>query len=236
MVVGAFNDRATDAPLAEALQDRFSVITYDRRRRGDSGYTAPYAVEREVEDIEALVEEAGRSASVFGYSSGAVLALMAAARGLDLPKLALYEPPVSADGDRGLLREDLAERLRELVEADHRGDAVALFQTEGVVIPVDVVAQLRHAPFWPALEAMAHTLVYETKILGNGSLPTELAASVAVPTLVIAGGESFAYMRETSLALAQIIPDARARVLEGQTHDIAPRALAPVLDDFFAAR
>ena len=139
-------------------------------------------------------------------------------------------------GDRGLLREDLAERLRELVEADHRGDAVALFQTEGVVIPVDVVAQLRHAPFWPALEAMAHTLVYETKILGNGSLPTELAASVAVPTLVIAGGESFAYMRETSLALAQIIPDARACVLEGQTHDIAPRALAPVLDDFFAAR
>jgi pimeloyl-ACP methyl ester carboxylesterase len=83
---------------------------------------------------------------------------------------------------------------------------------------------------------MAHTLVYETKILGNGSLPTELAASVAVPTLVIAGGESFAYMRETALALAQIIPDARARVLEGQTHDIAPRALAPVLDDFFAAR
>jgi pimeloyl-ACP methyl ester carboxylesterase len=105
LVVGAFNDRATDAPLAEALQDRFSVITYDRRGRGDSGYTAPYAVEREVEDIEALVEEAGGSVSVFGYSSGAVLALMAAARGLDLPKLALYEPPVSADGDRGLLRE-----------------------------------------------------------------------------------------------------------------------------------
>ena len=236
LVVGAFNDRATDAPLAEALQDRFSVITYDRRGRGDSGDTLPYAVEREVEDIEALVEEAGGSASVFGYSSGAVLSLMAAARGLSIPKMALYETPVTADGDRGRLREDLAERLRELVEADHRGDAVALFQTEGVGIPVDVVAQLRQAPFWPALEAMAHTLVYETKILGDGSLPSELAASVAASTLVIAGGESFAYMRETALALAQIIPDARARVLEGQTHDIAPRALAPVLDDFFAAR
>jgi len=234
LVVGAFNDRATGTPLAAALQDRFTVITYDRRGRGDSGDTPPYAVEREVEDIEALVEEAGGSAALFGYSSGAVLSLIGAARGLAISKMALYEPPVTADGDRGRVREDLAARLTELVEADHRGDAVALFQREGVGLPAEVVAQLRQAPFWPALEAMAHTLVYETQILGDGSLPTELAASVETPTLVIAGGESFPYMRETALALAEVIPEARARVLEGQTHDIVPRALAPVLEEFFA--
>jgi pimeloyl-ACP methyl ester carboxylesterase len=235
LVVGAFNDRATGAPLAAALQDHFTVITYDRRGRGDSGDTPPYAVEREVEDIEALVEEAGGSASVFGYSSGAVLSLIGAARGLAIPKMALYETPVTADGDRGRVQEDLAARLSRLVEADQRGDAVALFQTEGVGIPAEVVAQLRQAPFWPALEAMAHTLVYETKILGDGSLPSELAASVAVPTLVMAGGESFPFMRETATALAGVLPDGRVCVLEGQSHDIVPHALAPVLEEFFAA-
>ena len=234
LVVGAFNDRATGAPLAAALQDRFTVIAYDRRGRGDSGDAHPYTVEREVEDLEALVEEAGGSASVFGYSSGAVLSLIATARGLAITKLALYEPPVTADGGRGRLQEDLAARLTALVEADQRGDAVALFQTEGVGLPADVVAQLRQAPFWPALEAMAHTLVYETEILGDGALPTEVAASVAAPTLVIAGGESFPFMRETAAALAEVIPDGRAHILKGQTHDIVPEALGQVLEEFFA--
>ncbi len=228
LVVGAFNARATGAPLAAALQERFSVINYDRRGRGDSGDTLPYAVEREVEDLEALIEEAGGSASVFGYSSGAVLSLIAAARGLAITKLALYEPPLIAEGNRIERPEGLAARLAGLVEAGNRGDAVALFQTEGIGLPADVVAQLRQAPFWPALEAMARTLEYETKILGDGSLPTELAASVAAPILVIAGGESFPYMRETTSALAEVIPDARARLLEGQTHDdVVPLAQPP---------
>ncbi len=135
---------------------------------------------------------------------------------------------MSADCARGRLREDLAARPTGLVEADRRGDAVALFQTEGVGLPADVVAQLRQAPFWPALEAMARTLEYETKILGDGSLPTELAASVAAPILVIAGGGSFPYMRKTASALAEVIPDARARILEGQTHDdVVPLAQPP---------
>lgn len=227
LVLGAFNDRATGAPLAAALQDRFSVVTYDRRGRGDSGDTPPYAVEREVEDLQAIIEEVGGSASVFGYSSGAVLSLMAAARGLAITRLALYDLPLSARGARIDRPEDLAARLAGLVEADRRGDAVALFQTEGVGLPSEVVAQLRQAPFWPALKAMAHTLVYETEIVGDGSLPVELASSVAVPTLAIAGGESFPFMRETPSALAAVMPDARARVLEGQSHDIVPHALAP---------
>jgi pimeloyl-ACP methyl ester carboxylesterase len=235
LVVGAFNDRATGRPLATALQERFTVINYDRRGRGDSCDTAPYAIEREIEDLEALIEEVGGSASVFGYSSGAVLSLRAAACGLAIPKLVLYEPPLIAEGSRIREPDDLAARLGGLVAEGRRGDAVELFQTEGVGLPADVVAQLRQAPFWPALEAMAHTLVYETKIVGDGSVPTELAASVAAPTLVIAGGESFPYMREMAPALADAMPDARARVLEGQTHDIVPQALAPVLEEFFAA-
>lgn len=235
LVLGAFNDRATGAPLAAALQERLTVINYDRRGRGDSGDTAPYAVEREVEDLGALIEEAGGSASLFGYSSGALLSLRAAARRLAIPKLALYEPPLIAQGSRIERPEALAARLAELVAEGRRGEAVELFQTEGIGLPADVVAQLRQAPFWPALEAMAHTLVYETKIVGDGSIPTELAASVAAPTLVIAGGESFPFMRAMASALADTIPDARARVLEGQTHDLVPQALVPVLEEFLAA-
>lgn len=235
LVLGAFNDRATGAPLAAALQERLTVINYDRRGRGDSGDTAPYAVEREVEDLGALIEEAGGSASLFGYSSGALLSLRAAARRLAIPKLALYEPPLIAQGSRIERPEALAARLAELVAEGRRGEAVELFQTEGIGLPADVVAQLRQAPFWPALEAMAHTLVYETKIIGDGSIPTERAASVAAPTLVIAGGESFPFMRAMASALADAIPDARARVLEGQTHDLVPQALVPVLEEFLAA-
>ncbi len=216
------------------LASRFTVLTYDRRGRGDSGDTAPYAVEREVEDLEALIVQAGGSASVFGCSSGAVLALKAAARGLAITKLALYEPPLIVDDSRPRPPADLAAQLAELISAGRRGDAVELFQTKGVGIPADVVAQLRHAPFRPALEAMAHTLVYETTILGDQSVPTELAASVTIPTLVIDGGDGPASMRQGAQALADALPDARHRTLKGQTHDIVPEVVAPVLDEFFS--
>jgi pimeloyl-ACP methyl ester carboxylesterase len=122
------------------------------------------------------------------------------------------------------------------VEGGRRGEAVELFQTEVVGLPAEVVAQIRQAPFWPALEAMAHTLVYEIEILSNGSLPTELAASVEAPTLVIVGGESHPYLREKAPALADVMPEARARVLEGQGHDLVPQVLAPVLEEFLADR
>ena len=236
LVVGAFNDRATGAPLAAALQERFTVLNYDRRGRGGSTDTHPYAVEREVEDLQALIEEAGGSASVFGYSSGAVLALRAAAHGLSISRLVLYDPPVSADGGAGRLRGDLAARLAGLVEEGRRGEAVELFQTEAVGIPAEVVAQIRLAPFWPGLEAMAHTLVYETEILGDGSLPIELAASIEAPTLVIVGGQSSPFIREKAPALADVMPEARVRVLEDQSHDLVPQVLAPVLEEFLADR
>jgi pimeloyl-ACP methyl ester carboxylesterase len=234
LVVGAFNDRATGAPLAKLLEPHFTVFNYDRRGRGSSGDTIPYTVEREIEDLEALIVEAGGSASVFGYSSGGVLSLKAAAHGLTITKLALYEPPFKIDVNSSRLPADLAMQLAELVSSGRRGDAVELFQTKAVGIPPEVVAGLRNAPFWPSLEKIAHTLVYDATIIGNLSLPTEWASSITQPTLVIAGGESMQEFRLAEEALADILPNAEYLSLDGQTHHIVPAVLAPVLKEFYA--
>lgn len=229
LVVGAFNDRATGAPLARSLERRFTVFNYDRRGRGESGDTAPYAIEREIEDLDALITKAGTSACVFGYSSGAILALRAAAQGLAISKLALYEPPPTG-GRAG----QIASQLAELIAAGRRGDAVELFQTEAVGIPAAIVAQMRNAPFRPALEKIAHTLVYESTILGP--LPTGLAASVQVPTLVIDGEKSPEVMRQAAQSLVKAVPDGRYRTLKDQGHDIVPDVVAPVLEEFCLAQ
>jgi pimeloyl-ACP methyl ester carboxylesterase len=229
LVVGAFNDRATGAPLARFLERHFTVFNYDRRGRGESGDTATYAIEREIEDLDGLIAQAGGSACVFGYSSGATLALRAAAHGLAISRLAFYEPPPT-----GAKAGQLAPRLTELISAGRRGDAVELFQTEAVGIPAAVVAQMRNAPFRPALEKIAHTLVYESTILA--SLPTGLVESVRVPTLVMDGEESPAVMRHAAQSLADALPDGRYFTLKGQNHDIVPDVVGPVLVEFFLAR
>src|SRR6266852_9657277 len=222
LVVGAFNDRATGAPLAKVLERHFTVFNYDRRGRGESGDTAPYTIEREIEDLDALIAQAGGKACVFGYSSGAILALRAAAHGLALSQLALYDPPPT-----GAKAGQLAPQLTELIAAGRRGDAVELFQTEAVGIPAAIVAQMRNAPFRPALEKMAHTLVYESTILKT--LPTGLTASVQVPTLVVDGAESPEVMRHAAQSLAEALPSGQYRTLKGQGHDIVPEVLGPVL-------
>jgi pimeloyl-ACP methyl ester carboxylesterase len=234
LVVGAFNDRSTGAPLATALESRFTVLNYDRRGRGASGDTQPYAVEREVEDLEALIRKAGGAARVFGYSSGGTLALEAAARGLNITKLAIYEAPFIVGDDVPRPSRDLAAQLAKLVALGCRGEAVELFQTRLVGIPEQVVVQLRHAPFRPALEAMAHTLVYDASIVGDLTLPTAQLGSVRTPTLVVYGGASPAFMESGAKALAKALPNGQVRALDGQTHDIVPAALAPVLLEFFA--
>jgi pimeloyl-ACP methyl ester carboxylesterase len=229
LVVGAFNDRATGAPLAQFLERHFTVFNYDRRGRGESGDTAPYAIEREIEDLDTLISQAGGSARVFGYSSGAILALRAAAHGLAISQLAVYDPPPT-----GAKAEALAPQLTELIAAGRRGDAVELFQTEAVGIPAAVVAQMRHAPFRPALENMAHTLVYESTILR--SLPEGLLASVQVPTLVIDGEESHVLLRQAAQSVADALPHGQYRTLKGQSHDLVPAVVGPVLEEFFLAQ
>lgn len=219
-------------PLAALLAPHFTVFTYDRRGRGDSGDTLPYAVEREVEDIAALIAEAGGSAFVYGISSGAALALQAAARGLAITRLALYEPPFMID-DSHRAPEDYLPRLTEWVAAGRRGDAVALFMTDAVGLPAEAVAPMRQAPMWPALEAVAPTLVYDATVMGDYAVPTERTAAITIPTLVMDGGASPAWARDAVQALADALPNAQHRTLAGQTHEVAADALAPVLEEFF---
>jgi pimeloyl-ACP methyl ester carboxylesterase len=235
MVVGAFNTRAATEPLARALQQRFTVWNYDRRGRGDSGDTPPYAVGREIEDIGALIAAAGGSAAVFGYSSGAVLALRAAAAGLAITRLVLYEPPFRPDDSYPPPPADLAEQVTKLVAAGRRGDAVELYQIKAIGIPEDVVVQMRHAPFRPGLEAIAHTLAYDAAVTGDMSLPTELIASIAIPALVICGEQSPPLLRTAARAVAGTLPSGRLCSLAGRGHDISPPATAPVMTEFLTS-
>ncbi|HEX6231414.1 MAG TPA: alpha/beta hydrolase [Actinomycetota bacterium] len=238
MVGGALSDRSAAAPLAALLAPDLTVFAYDRRGRGDSGDTPPYAVEREVEDLEAVIGEAGGSASVLGHSSGAVLSLEAAARGAPVTKLALYEPPFIVDHGRPPTPEDYLARLEDLLAAGERGAAVEYFLRVGPRVPEEALAGMRGSPAWPGLERLAHTLPYDVRILGDGTsgrpLPAGRWASVAVPTLVMVGGDSPPWQRTSARGLAEILPDARYRALAGQTHAFEPAVLAPVLLGFLA--
>jgi thioesterase domain-containing protein len=231
VVVGAFNDRSTGAPLAQALASSFSVVNYDRRGRGASGDTPPYAIEREIEDLDALIDMVGGDASVFGYSSGATLVLEAAAAGSGIGALALYDLPPPADDSVPPF--DHATRLARMIAEDRRGDAVEYFQSELAGLPAELVIGLRHAPFRHALESMAHTLVYEATIVSRLRSRPDLGSSVTVPTLAVAAGSGSPVMPSAARAVAAAIPGARAVTLEGQTHDIDPDALGPILERFF---
>ena len=234
LVGGILGDRSQQAPLATLLAEHFTVFNYDRRGHGESGDTPPYAVEREIEDLEALIEEAGGSAFVYGTSGCAVLALEAAAYGLapNIKKLALWEPPYIIDDSRPPAPRDYKAQLTERLSSGQRGDMVELFFTKAVGLPVEFVAQMRQAPFWPAQEAFAHTLIYDATIMGDFSLPTERMATVTVPTLVIDGGETL-WLTHAAQAVADALPNAQRRTLKGQPHNIAPEALAPALVEFF---
>jgi pimeloyl-ACP methyl ester carboxylesterase len=232
LVCGGSVDRMADAPLAEQLASDFTVFNYDRRGRGDSGDTQPYAVEREVEDIEAVIDAAGGSANLWGSSSGAALALIAAESGLQITRLALWEPPFVPD-EFPRPPEDQVAQYETMVAEGRRGDAVEYFMSKVVGMPPEFVAGARNQPFWPAQEALAHTLAYDARIMGDYKVPREQAASVKVPTLVIAGGADFPWMRDTARALADALPDGQAKILEGQGHNVDPSVLAPPLKEFF---
>jgi pimeloyl-ACP methyl ester carboxylesterase len=231
LVCGGSVDRTADAAIAQELASHFTVFNYDRRGRGDSGDTLPYAIEREVEDIDAVIGAAGGSAFLWGSSSGAVLALIAA-ESVPVTKLALWEPPFVPEG---VPRppEDQVSQYETMVAEGRRGDAVEYFMTKVIGMPAEVVAGARTQPWWAATEALAHTLAYDARIMGDYSIPKDLVASVKVPTLVIAGGADFPWMRQTAETLAAALPDGQVRILAGQGHDVDPGVLAPVLTEFF---
>jgi pimeloyl-ACP methyl ester carboxylesterase len=226
------------ASLAALLANRFTVYRYDRRGRGDSGDTQPYAVEREVEDIAALIDAAGAPVCVFGTSSGAALALEAASRGLAISKLALYEAPFIVDDTRTPLLEDYGAGLTRYLSENRRGDAVAHFM-KAVGVQAPFVFLMRFMPMFSKLKAVAHTLPYDCAIVADNQRGQALPQdhwTYAGPILVAVGGKSPAWMRNAMVALANVLPNAELRTLAGQTHMVSEKTLAPVLLDFFAER
>ncbi len=233
LVSGGSVDRLSNAPLAALLSEHFSVFNYDRRGRGISDDAAPYAVEREIEDIAAVIDAAGGSAFLYGTSSGASLALEAAAAGLAIKKLALWEPPYIMGDSRPRPPADTAKIYNDFVSSGRRGDAVEYFMAKVVGMPPEFVAYARSEPWWPTQEALAHTLAYDATIMGDYAIPTAKAAAVKTPTLVLAGGADMPWMRETATALVNAIPGAQLHFLDGQGHNVASEVLAPALVEFF---
>jgi len=226
--------------LSELLAPHFTVYAYDRRGRGESSNEIPFAVEREVEDIDALIQEAGGKAFVFGTSSGACLALEAAIKlGDKVKKLAMYEPPYNGEESSRPEWAEYQQKLSELLANDRRGDAVALFM-RFVGTPAEMIDGMRQAPVWPMLEAVAPTLEYDAAEIGeNRSVPVERAAKVTVPVLVMDGGANLTmmpFMHAAATALAEAMPHAQHRTLEGQRHDVDLEVLAPVLEEFFNSK
>ncbi|HEY7175375.1 MAG TPA: alpha/beta hydrolase [Micromonosporaceae bacterium] len=240
LVGGAFQHRAFDprtGHLADLLGERFTVYHYDRRGRGGSSDTPPYAVAREVEDIAAIIAVAGGAAALFGMSSGAPLALDAVAAGLDVPCVAVYEAPFLVDRSRSV-GPDYEQRLDALLADGDRDRATSLFLTEAAGVPAEIVAGMHAAPMWPGFEEVAHTLAYDARImrgtLDGGPLPADRWAAVRIPVFVADGGASPTTMRTAADALAALLPDTRRVTLANQDHAVEPEVIAPLLAEFYA--
>ncbi|WP_433019913.1 alpha/beta fold hydrolase [Kribbella sp. CA-294648] len=228
---GAFTDRSYYVPLATALSSSFTVITYDRRGRGDSTDNPQYAIEREVEDLQALREQTG---AVYGYadSSGVMILLRAAAA---FEKLAVMEPPFRVEGappapDRYL------ERLREFIAAGNPGGAAELFMVEAVGQPQEMVDSFKGTPMWKSLEAMAHTLIYDALQLGDSAVPTDLLSSTPTPTLALHSTSSPEWLQTAVRTTAATLPNAKLLGLPGEFHQVPPEVLAPALKTFYLGR
>jgi len=224
--------------LAGLLAPYFTVYTYDRRGRGESSNTKPYAVEREVEDIEALIQEAGGGAFVYGISSGACLALEAAIKLDDkIKKLALYEPPYITEKAAQQDWKEYTKQIVELLKANRRGDAVVRFM-QFVRTPTEQIEGMRQSPMWSIFEAVAPTLVYDAAVMGEDRMaPVKRVANIKIPAMVMDGGANLmdrSFMHQSATALAKAMPHAQQRTLEGQTHDVNLEVLAPVLVEFFS--
>jgi len=235
VVDGALCSRAfgPTSKLVPLLSRNFTVFTYDRRGRNESGDTAPYSVQREIEDIGALIEEAGGSAFMVGFSSGAALVLNAAASGLRVKKMVLYEAPYVRNMGGHNPPADCEGKLKQVIASGHRGDAVKFFMKDMVGMPGIVATIMRLMPVWSKLKKVAHTLPYDAAVLEDFTIPVKLAANVASPVLVMGGAKSPVSLRNAVKELAAVIPGAQLMYLEGQTHNVSMKAIAPELIQFF---
>ncbi|MCR8636644.1 alpha/beta fold hydrolase [Paenibacillus radicis (ex Xue et al. 2023)] len=225
LVAGAFSYRKFpgQVQLANLLAEHFMVYNYDRRGRGDSGDTKPYDTAREIEDLTAMIDEAGGSAYVWGLSSGAVLALQAAAKGANITKLVLHEPPFVVNAADRKPPEDFVLHVKELIEVNRRAEAIKYFMTKGMGAPSIIVSLMRMMPgVWANLMAVAHTLPYDAALLDGflegKPLPAKLWSTVTVPTLVLEGTESPTALRHGAQALANVLPNAQLLSKKGLGH------------------
>ena len=242
VIGGATQFRMTDSSwpvLAGLLSDRFSVVRYDRRGRGESGDTLPYAVAREIEDVAALIAAVGGRASLLGFSSGAVLAIEAAAAGLPVDKVIAYEPPIvvagsGVDPNRGHLLTDAVAAL----EAGDRRRVAEIFFIEAVGIPRMSFEAMIASPFGKVLDALAHTLTYDLSIVDGaypGQVWPERFGRTATPVLILDGDRTMPFLPAGADAFASVLPNATRRTLPGQDHGPAPDAIAPAIREFLGA-
>jgi pimeloyl-ACP methyl ester carboxylesterase len=243
LVDSALADRSICVKLAKLLAEEFTVINYDRRGRGESGDIQPYTVEREVEDIEALVDNAGGSAFVFGSSTGAVLALEAASKlPAKVKKQVLYEPPFIVDDSRPPMSADFVEQVKDLLARDKRSDALRLFFSKAMGIPGIFITLMRFMPSWSKSKSVAHTLPYDLMIMSDTQrgkpLPVDRWVTAKAPTLVLTGGKSETFFHKGADALVKVLPDAQHRILKDQHHGSAvmsPNVIASEMAGFFKA-
>lgn len=238
LVDGALCHRSMgpSSAMAVLLSEHFTVYTYDRRGRGESGDSSAYKVEREIEDIDALMREAGGSTLLWGTSSGAVLALDAASRLAGVKKVAVYEAPLIVDDSHPPLDDEWTE-IDQAIADGRRGDAVKYF-LKSVGVPGVIVTLMRLMPMWSKLESVAHTLRYDGAIVRNEQrgrpLPANRWWTVRVPVLVADGGKSPVWLRNGNRALAGAIANAEYRTLPGQSHMLKAQMHAPVVAEFFS--
>lgn len=230
LVLGAFSDRSAPRPLAARLAGDFTVYAYDRRGRGDSGDHPEYAVERELGDLDAMIGAAGGSALVYGHSSGAAIALRAAAAGLPIAKLVAYEPPYFVEGSRPI-NTDMERQIRDLVESGDRAGAIRLFMIEGILESPKTVIMMERMPLWSGLLAGVHTLRYDLACCGGHVIPRADLARITIPTLLVGGGASPTWYRDSVRAVAEAVPTGHV-LLDYQTHGPTDDAIAPILTRF----
>lgn len=229
--------RDANRAVVEALAPHFTVVNFDRRGRGDSGDAPSYSPDREYEDLAAVLAAVDGPTCAYGTSAGAMFALEAVARGFPLIKLVLWEPPYIIQGARERPPADFADQLAGLIAAGRPGDAVERFFTVAIGLPDEFVAGMRRSPFWAPMEAAAGTLVYDAVMVGDYSLPADRLSTIAIPVLVADGGSaSQPWLREAAAAVVDAVPGAQHQVIEGQPHNVAPEAIAPVVIDFLGAR
>lgn len=227
LVGGALSNRQSAAGLAEQLAPHFTVYAYDRRGRGRSGDTEPYRVEREIEDLSALVAVAGRPCYLYGHSSGGALVLEAAQRGLEASRLAVYEPPYMVAGEPD---DGYSALVSRAIDEGRPEEALALFI--GNAMP-DSLDEMKQSPYWSGLVELAPTLPYDLTIVRDGEIPAERFAAITVPVLLLDGGTSPSWAANAVDAIAASVRNPVRLTVEGYDHRVPNEVIAPILRDFF---